>query len=97
MGDGKQSLKELFIEIWSERPHECEGCGAYLPEPAIAHYFSHLNSRGALKKATYDKDNIVLKCVACHYKWDFGARDSIPNSEKLLEKKLEIKRKYNNK
>lgn len=95
MGNGKQSLRDLFMEIWNERPHECEGCGVYLPDPPISHYFSHLNSRGALPSAKFDKDNIVLKCVECHTTWDHGDRKKIPNHEELLEKKLEIKRKHN--
>ena len=83
------------MEIWSERPHECEGCGAYLPNPPIAHYFSHLWARNTEPKGKFDKENIVLKCVQCHHEWDFGDKTKIPNHESLLEKKLELRRKYN--
>lgn len=54
-------LKELYKEIWDERPHVCANCGYPIREP-IAHVFSHIKSKGARPDLKFDKDNIELLC-----------------------------------
>lgn len=66
--------KELFMEIWAERPHRCVKCGVTLPEPMKAVYFSHKKSKGAFPELRLEKDNIELCCPECHYKYEFGNR-----------------------
>lgn len=59
-------MKELFKEIWQERPHVCENCGYSIPKP-LAHNFAHIKSKGAYPELKYDKDNIQLLCS----NWDY--------------------------
>lgn len=63
------SEKELFLEIWNERPHECVECGKYLKEPK-AHNFSHIKSKWSRPDLRLDKNNIELLCFRCHFKKD---------------------------
>ena len=62
----KQSQKELFMEIWNERPHECVECGRILREPR-PHNFDHIVTKWARRDLRYDKDNIQILCFACHF------------------------------
>jgi len=38
------SEKDMFKDIWNERPHICVDCNRYLQE-AKAHNFSHIKSK----------------------------------------------------
>lgn len=63
------SEKELFLEIWNEREHNCIECWKYLSE-AKAHNFDHIIPKSKWEKYRLDKDNIQLLCFWCHfYKW----------------------------
>lgn len=70
----KVSMKELFKEIWNERPHRCAVCGYPIHE-AKAHNFSHVKSKGAHPELKHEKDNIEIWCstldrqdkeIGCH-------------------------------
>lgn len=54
-------LKEMYLEIWNERPHKCELCGYPIREP-IAHVFAHIKSKGARPDMKHEKSNIRLLC-----------------------------------
>lgn len=54
-------LKQIYREIWEERPHECSNCGYPISWP-IAHVFAHIKSKGARPDLKHDKDNIRLLC-----------------------------------
>lgn len=71
--------RELFLEIWEERPHYCtnKDCQEYLGEEPLTHYFAHLKSKGAHNELRLDKDNIALLCFDCHYIYDNGDRSKI--------------------
>lgn len=69
-------LRSVFLEIWKERPHKCVSCGKDLGDEPKAIYFSHIKSRGAHPELKLDKENIELRCDACHYNWDFGNRNN---------------------
>ncbi len=66
--------RELFAEIWNERPHVCTHCGGKLPEPMRSYYFSHIKSKGAFPELRLEKSNIELTCLKCHQEYEFGAR-----------------------
>lgn len=68
--------RELFAEIWAERPHVCTHCGKELPEPMLSFYFSHIKSKGAFPELRLEKSNIELTCVKCHQEWEFGSRQN---------------------
>lgn len=75
----KTGEKELFLEIWNERPHYCTNtnCKEYLGEEPLTHYFAHLKSKGAHGELRLNKDNITLLCFDCHYIYDNGDRTKI--------------------
>ncbi|MFO0190324.1 MAG: hypothetical protein ACK54F_03645 [Planctomycetia bacterium] len=60
--------KEVFREVWEERPHNCEICGVFIKE-ARAINFSHALPKGKFPEYRLDKRNIFLKCEECHQRW----------------------------
>ena len=79
-------MKELFLEIWEERDHICEECGADLGDVAIAHFFSHIHSKQVYPEIKYEKDNIQLLCYDHHYQYDFGGKHDM----KVYQDKQEL-------
>lgn len=59
-----REFKAACAEIWRTRPHLCEDCGAYLPEPAIVDYFHHIKLRS--QGGGNELNNIALLCRKCH-------------------------------
>jgi len=64
--------KELFLQIWEDRPHFCINCGKFLGNEPKAFFFSHKHSKGADPSKRLDKSNIDLLCWDCHQVRDFG-------------------------
>lgn len=60
------SETDKFMEIWNERPHECEECQKplFTPRP---HNFDHEIPKSRGEEFRYDKDDIRIKCFWCHY------------------------------
>lgn len=88
--------RELWNEIWSERPHVCENvyCRKNLnpfltarKEP-ISHLFSHRRSKGAAPHLRYDKSNIDLLCPQCHREYETGDRTLIKIRPYINQEKL---------
>lgn len=71
--------KDLFLEIWNERPHICsnKNCQKYLGEEPLAYYFAHIKSKGAYPELRLEKSNLALLCWRCHQAFDFGNRSSV--------------------
>jgi 5-methylcytosine-specific restriction endonuclease McrA len=86
--------KDLFIKIWKERKRECFVCGIPLGIVPRAHFFSHVLSKGAYPSFKLNPENIVLKCIACHEKWETASVKDDPNFREFLELKEELKSKY---
>lgn len=78
--------RELFIEIWKERPHYCNNCCRWLGNEPKAHFFSHIKSKGAYPELRLVKKNIELLCIDCHYIWDFGDRGEFYKRRKNNER-----------
>lgn len=58
--------KEVFLEIWDERPHICFICGKYIPEP-LTYVFAHWLSKWVHPEYKFDKRVIFLVCsIDCH-------------------------------
>lgn len=72
------SEKDLFLEVWNERKHECVKCSKKLHEPK-SHNFSHIKSKGSRPDLRYNKDNIEILCFACHFLHDHGLRYKWPD------------------
>lgn len=75
----KTGEKELFLEIWEERPHYCENqlCRKWLGNEPKAINFSHRLSKGSHGEIRLEKSNIDLLCPDCHYTYEFGDRSKI--------------------
>jgi len=70
--------RDVFIEIWNERPHECEHCGKPLNEPLV-HYFAHIKPKRTHPELRLKKSNIRILCYdftngedGCHWCFDHG-------------------------
>ena len=74
--------RELFLEIWGERPHYCEHCGSYLGDEPRVHFFAHEKGKGAYPEERLNKDNVHLWCLECHNAHDFKSK------EDFLKRKL---------
>lgn len=74
--------REMFEEIWEERPHYCEHCGAYLGEEPRAFYFAHVRGKGAHPELRLVKENVRLWCMACHHAHDFGGKEEFERRKK---------------
>ena len=58
---------KMFQEIWNERNHICESCGASLYE--FGHeLFHHIKGKGKYPELRLEKSNIKILCFDCHYK-----------------------------
>jgi DNA-directed RNA polymerase subunit RPC12/RpoP len=66
--------KDLFIEIWAERPHHCVNCKKNLGTEPRTFFFSHIKSKGAHPEKRLDKTNIQLLCLQCHQAYDHGTQ-----------------------
>lgn len=79
--------KEVFMEIWNERPHICEHCNAPLQNPPLASYFSHNKPKSTHPELRLEKTNINLHCEDCHYVRDNGTEKEY-NKRKNLKAKI---------
>jgi hypothetical protein len=75
--------KDLFFEIWNERPHVCVNCKCNLGNEAKAHFFSHIISKKKEPKLRLEKSNIWLLCFDCHYLYDFSTKDKFNERKNL--------------
>lgn len=67
--------RDLFLKIWSERPHYCINCKIYLGEDPVVNYFSHIKSKGANPELRLDPNNIELLCIECHHCYEFSGKE----------------------
>lgn len=68
--------KNLFLELWAERPHICTNCKAPLGDEPIVHYFSHNHSKGSRPDLRLDKSNITILCKECHFAYEFQGEEA---------------------
>ena len=66
--------REMFLEIWDERPHICTNpkCKKPLDENPKVHYFAHIKPKGKYPELRLVKSNVRLLCMECHHELDFG-------------------------
>jgi len=79
-------MKDLFLLIWSKRPHYCVICGAYLGSEPRSYMFDHKIEKQSHPELTYEEKNIELLDLACH---DLKTRGFYPGSyaKKIVETK----------
>lgn len=62
--------REVFAQIWAERPHVCANCQGDLGHDAKAWFFSHDLRKSQRPDLRLDPSNITLRCMACHRYYD---------------------------
>lgn len=68
---------ELFLQIWTNRPHKSEVSGEYLGSEPLTIFFHHILSKEKYPEAAFDEENIILLTLDEHtnvesniYKYD---------------------------
>jgi len=85
---------DMFMEIWDEKPHNCENCRCNLGDKPEAFMFSHIITKGSNSSLRLVKDNIEVLCYSCHQKWEFGDLDT-KRSFKASKTKRNLLKKHN--
>lgn len=67
--------RQVFLEVWDERPHLCENCGNELGNIPKNYMFSHIKAKSICSSLRLDKSNIRLLCWDCHYALDFRGKE----------------------
>ena len=67
--------REVFLSIWSKRPHVCQNCKNLLGNEPIVHFFAHIISKKREPNLRLVEENILLLCRDCHYAYDSQGRD----------------------
>lgn len=60
---------DVALEVWDERPHNCEVCSVPLGDECAPIFMSHLLPRGSYRKYKRDHRNIRVQCPECHSRW----------------------------
>ncbi len=89
--------KEIFADIWKERPHKSEISGEPIHEPTPSN-FMHVLAKGQNKYPKYKllKENIILADAEEHHMWD-NARHLIVNDKNwawIFALETELKSRY---
>lgn len=75
----KTGEREMFLEIWQERPHYCtnKNCNKWLGNEPRTFFFSHIKPKSVYPQLRLNKNNIQLLCFDCHQIFDFGDKSKI--------------------
>lgn len=89
--------KEVFLKIWSERPHFCQICFTPIGEPSPSN-FMHVLAKGQNKYPLFklNPQNIILGCYECHVLFDHHKKE-IQNNQSwkwVFELELSLKQQY---
>lgn len=87
----KTGEKQLFEEIWAERPHICTNCEKSLGDEPKVYFFAHIKSKGSSSKLRLDKKNIRLLCWDCHYAHDHQGKEAFNKRTKTKSDEYHIK------
>lgn len=84
----KTGERDVFLEIWNERPHVCSNCQAPLGDEPKTFMFSHNKGKGAHDELRLVKSNIDLHCWDCHDARDCRGKDAYNARKNLFLKTL---------
>jgi hypothetical protein len=62
----KVQMKQMFLNIWKQRPHRSEVSGEYLGSEAMSTYFHHILPKSKYPEACLDAENIILLTLSEH-------------------------------
>ena len=80
---------ELFLHIWTNRPHKSEVSGEYLGKEPLTVFFHHILPKEKYPQAALDEENIILLSLQEHdqVEMDMYRYEEVNNRrEKLLIK-----------
>jgi hypothetical protein len=89
--------KELFLEIWEERPHHSQISGLYIHQPTPSNFLHVIpKAQNKYPKFKLNKQNIIIGTEDEHYYWDHNRKD-IENDPKwafMFELEASLKEQY---
>lgn len=74
-------MRAFFLSIWSQRPHYCTICGAWLGYEPQSYHFDHILEKSKYPELKHEEHNISLLCLSCH---DCKSRGIIPASYAMI-------------
>ena len=80
---GPTGEREVFLDIWKDRPHFCTNCQDFLGHEPLAHFFSHIISKKREPRLRLEPTNIRLLCNDCHYAFDFQGIEAFNKRTKI--------------
>lgn len=90
--------QKFYLEIWSERTHECKECWKNLGETMSRYFMAHILSKGSYPSFRHDKRNIVLLCIDHHNqldgKFEGKTKDNMIIGKYLEEVRVMLKNEY---
>lgn len=61
-----KKMRDMFMEIWGERPHRSEISGKWLGKEPLSYLFDHLLEKEIYPEIKYEKWNIALVTIDEH-------------------------------
>lgn len=82
-------MRELFLQIWSKRPHYSEVSGKWLGKEPLTIYFHHILPKEKYPQASLDGENIVLLTLEEHeqVEMDMYRYEEVNNRRNYLKTK----------
>jgi hypothetical protein len=59
-------MRELFLSIWSKRPHRSEVSNTYLGKEPLTVFFHHILPKEKYPDTSLDEENIILLTLEEH-------------------------------
>lgn len=87
--DNFLKMRELFISIWSKRPHRSEVSNTYLGNEPLTVFFHHILPKNKYPEAAFDEENIILLTLEEHdqVEMDIYRYNMINDKRKILLEK----------
>jgi hypothetical protein len=64
--DNRLKMNELFMSVWSARPHKSEVSGEWLGKEPLTVFFHHILPKEKYPEAAFAQDNIILLTLEEH-------------------------------
>jgi hypothetical protein len=82
---------ELFLQIWTNRPHKSEVSGEYLGNEPLTIFFHHILPKEKYPEAAFDEENIILLTLDEHT----NVESNIYKYDAVNERRKFLLEKYN--
>jgi len=83
-------MKDLFLQIWKDRPHKSEISGLPLGSEPLSTFFHHILPKNKYPESSLDEENIILLTWEEH--------DQVENDttryEEVNKRREQLKKKY---